>query len=45
MSYPITTEQQKTLELVSSGKNVFISGDAGTGKTTLLRAIVYNAKP
>lgn len=38
----LTTDQQKALDAVSSGRNVFITGGAGTGKSYLLRAIVYS---
>jgi ATP-dependent DNA helicase PIF1 len=36
----LSTEQQRVLELMLEGRNVFFTGDAGTGKTHLLRAIV-----
>ena len=35
---------EKALELVQEGKNLFITGKAGTGKTTLLRHIIDNNK-
>lgn len=37
----LTADQQKALDAVNSGRNVFITGGAGTGKSYLLRAIVY----
>lgn len=38
----LTHDQQKALDAVKSGRNVFITGGAGTGKSYLLRAIVYS---
>ena len=38
-SYELTQDQQKALELVSTGKNIFISGGAGVGKSTLIKDI------
>jgi energy-coupling factor transporter ATP-binding protein EcfA2 len=35
---------QKALELVSKGENLFITGKAGTGKSTLLKLMVEYAK-
>ena len=40
-SINLTADQQKALDAVNSGRNVFITGGAGTGKSYLLRAIVY----
>ncbi len=37
----LTTDQKKALHAANSGRNVFITGGAGTGKLYLLRAIVY----
>lgn len=37
-------EQQKALELFDTGASMFITGDAGTGKSTLLRKM-YNLRP
>ena len=37
----LTTDQEKALTAVNSGRNVFITGGAGTGKSYLLRVIVY----
>ena len=36
----LTNSQKRALELVKSGKNVFISGSAGTGKSTLIMYII-----
>eukprot|EP00887_Chlorella_sp_A99_P007822 scaffold20.g7822.t1 len=36
----LSTEQAAVLEVVESGANVFFTGDAGTGKSLLLNAIV-----
>lgn len=33
----LSSEQQQALELMLSGKNVFLTGEAGTGKSTILR--------
>lgn len=33
----LSPEQQEALELMLSGKNVFLTGEAGTGKSTILR--------
>lgn len=38
----LTQDQQMALNAVNSGRNVFITGGAGTGKSYLLRAIVYS---
>lgn len=35
----LTSDQQKALDAVNSGRNVFITGGAGTGKSYLLRAL------
>ncbi|KAG2142548.1 PIF1-like helicase-domain-containing protein [Suillus cothurnatus] len=36
----LSEEQQRVLRLVESGKNIFFTGPAGTGKSVLLRAII-----
>ncbi|QRV74471.1 ATP-dependent DNA helicase PIF1 [Ceratobasidium sp. AG-Ba] len=36
----LSTEQERILEMVLSGKSVFFTGPAGTGKSVLLRAII-----
>ena len=33
----LTPEQERALQLMLSGKNVFLTGEAGTGKSTILR--------
>ena len=33
----LSPEQQKALRMMLSGKNVFLTGEAGTGKSTILR--------
>ena len=38
----LTSDQQKALDAVNSGRNLFITGGGGTGKSYLLRAIVYS---
>lgn len=41
----LTTEQYKIIELVKSKKNLFITGDPGTGKSFVLKYIVENVLP
>ena len=36
----LTNSQNRALDIVKSGKNVFISGSAGTGKSTLIMYII-----
>ena len=36
----LNTEQQSALELMKSGRNVFLRGDAGTGKTVVINRFV-----
>ena len=38
----LTSDQQTALDAVNTGRNVFITGGAGTGKSYLLKAIVYS---
>ena len=38
----LIADQQKALDAVNSGRNVFFIGGAGTGKSYLLRVIVYS---
>lgn len=40
----LSDEQREVLKLVLEGKNIFLTGRAGTGKTFLLRAVVKNLK-
>lgn len=40
----LTPSQKKALETLESGKNVFLTGEAGTGKSFLLRHFVTKAK-
>lgn len=40
----LTDEQSRVLDAISSGKSVFITGSAGTGKTLLLQHIVKRLK-
>ncbi|TFY61108.1 hypothetical protein EVG20_g7185 [Dentipellis fragilis] len=40
----LSSEQKAILELVKSGRNVFFTGSAGTGKSVLLRAIIQALK-
>jgi ATP-dependent exoDNAse (exonuclease V) alpha subunit len=41
--YTLSDEQLEALRLVSQGKNVFITGRAGTGKSVLIREIIRQA--
>ena len=36
----LNTEQQQALELMKSGQNVFLRGDAGTGKTVVINRFI-----
>ena len=36
----LNAEQEATLELMLSGRNVFLTGEAGTGKSTLVREFI-----
>ena len=36
----LTKDQQKALKAMKSGKNVFLSGDAGTGKSYVLETFI-----
>nr|XP_053626212.1 ATP-dependent DNA helicase PIF1-like [Cherax quadricarinatus] len=36
----LTTEQKRVLSIVQSGRNIFFTGSAGTGKSFLLKRIV-----
>ena len=36
--FKLTTEQEQALAMMLSGKNVFLTGKAGTGKSTILRS-------
>jgi MoxR-like ATPase len=35
----LSDEQQEALNLMLSGRNVFLTGEAGTGKSTILRKV------
>ncbi|VUC34885.1 unnamed protein product [Clonostachys rosea] len=39
-SWPLTQEQQDVIDEVAAGNNVFYTGSAGSGKSTLISAIV-----
>ena len=36
----LNSEQEAALELMASGVNVFMTGEAGTGKSTLVREFI-----
>lgn len=36
----LTSDQKKAYEIIMSGKDVFITGGAGTGKTHLIRKVI-----
>ncbi|KAL4451826.1 hypothetical protein ABPG75_007488 [Micractinium tetrahymenae] len=44
VSPSLSEEQQHVLELVREGKNIFFTGDAGTGKSFLLNAIIEDLR-
>ena len=44
MDITLTDEMLKAIDLISQKKNVFITGDAGTGKTTFLKYLVNYIK-
>lgn len=44
MTMQLSTEQQYALQQFSEGKNLFITGPGGTGKTKLIHHLVENAK-
>ncbi|XP_065177626.1 ATP-dependent DNA helicase PIF1-like [Sycon ciliatum] len=41
----LTKQQQQVLQLVRSGKSIFLTGGAGTGKSFLLRRIISTLPP
>lgn len=42
--FDLTEEQEKIMEDIRNGKNVYITGDAGTGKTMFLKNIIREFK-
>ncbi|MDB6253107.1 ATP-dependent DNA helicase [Lactobacillus amylovorus] len=41
----LTTEQQKAKNLILNGTNVFLTGDAGTGKSYILKQVINTLPP
>jgi len=41
----LSDEQRRVLEIVKSGKSIFFTGCAGTGKSYLLKAIIASLSP
>jgi predicted AAA+ superfamily ATPase len=41
---PLSDEQQRVVDLIMEGKNVFYTGSAGCGKSTILKAFVKQLK-
>ena len=41
----LTTEQQKAKNLIVNGTNVFLTGDAGTGKSYILKQVINTLPP
>jgi ABC-type ATPase involved in cell division len=43
-TFILSEDQQKVFDLYKNGKNVFMTGPGGTGKSALIRYIVEDAK-
>ena len=43
--YVMTDEMEKCIDLAMAGKNIFLTGKAGTGKSTLLQYLRLNVLP
>ena len=41
INYRLTDEQERILQFVESGHNLFITGQAGTGKSFIVKSIVH----
>ena len=41
----LNAEQRQALELLKSGQNVFLRGDAGTGKTVVINRFIDSDTP
>lgn len=39
VKYALSAEQQKVIDLIKAGRNVFLTGQAGTGKTTTIHSV------
>ena len=44
MPITITPEFEAVLKTIAEGKNIFITGKAGTGKSTLLKQFIQDAR-
>ncbi|GIL17560.1 MAG: helicase [Oligoflexia bacterium] len=44
-NFDLTDEQQKAMELLNSGENIFLTGGAGSGKSYVVRAFMQDKDP
>jgi ATP-dependent DNA helicase PIF1 len=44
VEHELSGEQERVVELVRQGYNVYFSGDAGTGKSLVLQSIIYELR-
>lgn len=45
MNFELSDDQQKALQLLRSGENVFLTGGAGSGKSTVIRELMRSLNP